>query len=132
MLLVSVWEKYKISWAAPQVNWKRNAPDVALRETMSVNMQKEKFMFKKNNKQSLISLLGQRHKDEQTSVKQTTEGADTLIIVSSAVDGARNSECVMIVGEDTDRDFDFVTKLVKPILFTQTRKGQTNQCFLQS
>lgn len=80
---------------------KRNAPDVEFSETMPVNMSKEQFLSNENNKQRLISLLTKRLTDEHFKVKQATEDADSLI-VASAVDVARHSECAVIVGEDTD------------------------------
>ncbi|GBO43421.1 hypothetical protein AVEN_91236-1 [Araneus ventricosus] len=53
------------------------------------------------NKKSLISMLIKKFAGENITVQQVVEDAESTI-VSKAVEGARQSDCVFIVGKDMD------------------------------
>ncbi|GBL75983.1 hypothetical protein AVEN_120280-1 [Araneus ventricosus] len=67
---------------------------------MSATMSQEKFLLN-DNKQRLIKMLCVKFQKEGFVVKQTEEYADYLII-KSALEIEKKSQCLVVVGEDID------------------------------
>ena len=70
-------------------------------ETMAAAMSQEKFLSNSMNKQRLISMLCIKLQNAGFAVKQSEEDADYLII-KSALELEKSSQCVVVVGEDID------------------------------
>ncbi|GBM39916.1 hypothetical protein AVEN_250235-1 [Araneus ventricosus] len=70
-------------------------------ESMSSIMSQEKFLSNHKNKQRLINILRVKFQKEGFVVKQAQGDVDYLII-KSALEIGKSSQCVVAVGEDID------------------------------
>ncbi|GBN43303.1 hypothetical protein AVEN_52190-1 [Araneus ventricosus] len=80
---------------------KHIASYVMIDESMSATMSQGKFLSNDKNKQRLINMLCVKFQKEGFVVKQAQEDAGYLVI-KSALEIGKKSQCVVVVGEDID------------------------------
>ncbi|GBO26604.1 hypothetical protein AVEN_215673-1 [Araneus ventricosus] len=93
----------KSTKSVERIRWKKKqiADDVMFDELMSATMSLVKFLLNDKNKQSLIKMLCVEFQKEGFVVKQTEEYAEYLII-KSALEIEKRSQCLVVVGEVID------------------------------
>ncbi|CAH1099235.1 unnamed protein product [Psylliodes chrysocephalus] len=112
----------------------KSCPDIQFTPSMSLTVQKDKFLFNVNNKIRFIQYLKQALEKNGIAVIQAVDDADVLIVQTALQKYSRNGPAVLVVAEDIDI-LVLITGLTPPdqkIYFLKVEKGHKSQQIFSS
>lgn len=112
----------------------KSCPDVQFDPSMSLTVQKDKFLSNVNNKIRFIEYLKQALEKNKISVKQAVDDADVLIVHTALEKYSSNGPAVIVVAEDIDILvlITALTPVDQKIYFMKVEKGHKGEQIFSS